>query len=117
MCSSFQNFQVNNNMTKLTKHMHPNTVSDGDNWKSIPLINRWRVRADGKQIIHVPLVLYSDDTSGNVSKKWNKHMSFYCTLAGLPPKLTNQDYNIHFISASNTASSLELIDGLADELV
>lgn len=68
-------------------------------------------------MISIPLVLYSDDTSGNVSKKWNKHMSFYCSLAGLPPKMTNQDYNIHFISTSNAASALEQADGLADELV
>ncbi|KAG0147462.1 hypothetical protein CROQUDRAFT_61614 [Cronartium quercuum f. sp. fusiforme G11] len=61
-------------------------------------------------------MLYSDDTSGNISKKWNKHMSFYCNLAGLPPKMTNQEYNIHFISTSNAATALESADSLVDEL-
>lgn len=93
------------------------TVGDGDASREIPLVNRWRIRANGKVILNVPIILYSDDTSGNVSKKWNKHMAFYCTLAGLPPKLTNQDYNIHFISASNAATALELADSLVDELM
>lgn len=56
----------------------------------------------------VPLTLYSDDTSGNKSKKWNKHMSYYCTLSGLPPKLTNQEFNIRGLACSNTANALEM---------
>lgn len=44
-------------------------------------------------------------------------MAFYCALAGLPPKLTNQDYNIHFISTSNATTALELANGLVDELM
>lgn len=43
-------------------------------------------------------------------------MSFYSTLAGLPPKLSNQDYNINFLATSNCASALEQADGLVDEL-
>ncbi|KAH9807975.1 hypothetical protein DFH28DRAFT_1199728 [Melampsora americana] len=64
----------------------------------------------------LPVVLYSDDTSGNVSKKWNKHMSFYFSLAGLRPKLTNQEYNIHSLCTSNIASALEQGDQIVDEL-
>lgn len=81
----------------------------------IELPNPWRAKSKGKIVRHVPLVLYSDDASGNVSKKWNQHMSFYCTLAGLPPKLANQDVNILFLATSNTAGALELADGLVDE--
>ncbi|KAI9624628.1 hypothetical protein KEM48_008801 [Puccinia striiformis f. sp. tritici PST-130] len=39
----------------------------------IPIPNPWRVRAGGKIIRHVPVTLYADDTSGNKSKRWNKH--------------------------------------------
>lgn len=59
--------------------------------------------------------LYSDDTSGNSSKKWNKHMSFIGTLAGLPPSLTNQEYHMHFLLTTNLASALELADQIVDE--
>ncbi|KAH9820701.1 hypothetical protein DFH28DRAFT_1194770 [Melampsora americana] len=81
---------------------------DGENILSIPLPNPWRIRANGLLIQHIPMILYSDDTSGNVSKKWNKHMSIYTILAGLPPKLANQEFNIHFVATTNTANALEL---------
>ncbi|KAH9817323.1 hypothetical protein DFH28DRAFT_926849 [Melampsora americana] len=82
----------------------------------VPWINPWRIKAQGQIIRHVPLVLYCDDLSGNVSKRWNKHMAFYFTLAGLPPKLANQEFNCHFLSTSNTSGALELADPLIDEL-
>ncbi|KAH9816315.1 hypothetical protein DFH28DRAFT_966741 [Melampsora americana] len=81
-----------------------------------PLYNEWRKKADGRIIQHVPLILYCDDLSGNVSKRWNKHIAFYFILAGLPSKLSNQEYNCHFLITSNTAGALELADPLIDEL-
>ncbi|KAH9807795.1 hypothetical protein DFH28DRAFT_1001874 [Melampsora americana] len=84
--------------------------------KIIQLPNAWRVKANGLPIRSVPIALYSDDTSGNVSKKWNKHMSYYLTLAGLKPKLTNQEYHIHPLCTSNVASALEQGDQIVDEL-
>ncbi|KAH9807092.1 hypothetical protein DFH28DRAFT_1153434 [Melampsora americana] len=83
---------------------------------SRPIQNKWRAKAAGKVIRHVPISLYSDDTSGNVSKKWNKHMCIYFTLAGLPPHLTNQEFNIHFLATSNCATALELFDQVVDDL-
>ncbi|KAH9807063.1 hypothetical protein DFH28DRAFT_1229446 [Melampsora americana] len=71
-----------------------------DGYHKIVIPNPWRQKANGKVIRHVPITLYSDDTSGNVSKKWNKHMSYYFTLSGLPPGMTNQQYNIHFLATS-----------------
>ncbi|KAH9825054.1 hypothetical protein DFH28DRAFT_846444, partial [Melampsora americana] len=78
--------------------------------------NKWRKKAQGRVIRHVPITLYSDDTSGNVSKKWNKHMSVYFTLSGLSPDLTNQEFNIHFLTTSNCASALDLLDEVVDEI-
>jgi hypothetical protein len=80
----------------------------GDQQRKISLPNPWRIKADGKIIRNVPITLYADDTSGNVSKKWNKHISFYFTLSGLPPNLSNQEYNCHFLSTSNRASVLDI---------
>ncbi|KAA1073675.1 hypothetical protein PGT21_022199 [Puccinia graminis f. sp. tritici] len=78
--------------------------------------NPWRAKAAGRMIRHVPITLYSDDTSGNVSKQWNKHVSYYFTLSGLPPNHTNQEYNCHFISTSNVAGPLELAEQIVDEM-
>ncbi|KAH9823863.1 hypothetical protein DFH28DRAFT_921384 [Melampsora americana] len=83
---------------------------------SIPIINPWREKAEGKVIRYVPITLYSDDTSANVSKKWNKHMSIFFTLAGLSPEFSNQEFNIHFLATSNIASALELLDEVVDNL-
>ncbi|EFP89843.2 uncharacterized protein PGTG_15799 [Puccinia graminis f. sp. tritici CRL 75-36-700-3] len=82
-----------------------------------PIFNRWRLKAAGRVIRHMPICLYADDTSGNSSKKWNKHISYYFTLAGLPPKLTNQHFNCHFLSTSNSAGAMELAEGIVDELI
>ncbi|KAI8444521.1 hypothetical protein BY996DRAFT_8694743 [Phakopsora pachyrhizi] len=82
----------------------------------IQLPNPWRVKADGKMIRHIPLNFYSDDTSGNVSKQWNKHFSIFMSLAGLPPKLSNQESNTLFVATSNIATALELAAPVCDEL-
>ncbi|POW14591.1 hypothetical protein PSTT_02767 [Puccinia striiformis] len=74
----------------------------------IPLPNPWRKKANKKVIRNIPINLYCDDTSGNKSKKWNKHISYYFTLAGLPPKISNQQFNCHFLCTSNIATPLEL---------
>ncbi|KAA1068127.1 hypothetical protein PGTUg99_019411 [Puccinia graminis f. sp. tritici] len=80
------------------------------------LPNPWRTKAGGKIIRHMPINLYADDTSGNVSKQWNRHISFYFTLAGLPPKLSNMQYNCHFLSTSNEAGVLEIGEQIVEEL-
>ncbi|KAE9398997.1 hypothetical protein BT96DRAFT_957440 [Gymnopus androsaceus JB14] len=58
----------------------------------------------------------ADDTSGNVSKKWNKHNSFLFTAAGLPRHLASQETNVHFLCTSNTAAPLEMLDGIVEQL-
>ncbi|KAH9809978.1 hypothetical protein DFH28DRAFT_1185950 [Melampsora americana] len=93
-----------------------NAEEDRNGFRRFPIVNPWRTRANGLVIKHVPIILYSDDTSGNVSKKWNKHMSIFLTLAGLPPKMTNQEYHIHFLATSNCASALELLDEVVDDV-
>jgi hypothetical protein len=82
----------------------------------IDLPNSWRKKARGKVLQNLPISLYADDTLGKSSKHWNKHMSFYYTLAGLPPNLSNQEYNCHFIATSNHATVLKISEHLVDEL-
>ena len=48
-----------------------------------------------------PIVLYSDDTSGNRSKKWNKFDCWCMSVAGLPLCEARKIENIHFLSCSN----------------
>ncbi|KAK0488234.1 hypothetical protein EDD18DRAFT_1081691 [Armillaria luteobubalina] len=44
--------------------------------------NAWRERSKGAWVMVFPILLYCDDTSGNMSKKWNKHNSFLFVPAG-----------------------------------
>ena len=60
--------------------------------------------------------MYCDDTSGNLSKKWNEHNSFLFTAAGLPRTEAQKEFNIHFLSTSNIAPPLEMLDGIVEQL-
>ncbi|KAJ3859265.1 hypothetical protein EV359DRAFT_75674 [Lentinula novae-zelandiae] len=88
------------------------------NWtKTNPLVgNQWIEKSNGKQVSAFPLWLHCDDTSGNLSKKWNKHNSFLFTPAGLPRHLAHKEKNVHFLCTSNIAPPLEMLDGIADQL-
>ncbi|PLW20099.1 hypothetical protein PCASD_16644, partial [Puccinia coronata f. sp. avenae] len=67
-------------------------------------------------IRHVPINLYADDTSGNFSKQFNKHIVYYFTLSGLPPRVSNMEYNCHLMCTSNMAGALELADQIVDQM-
>ncbi len=81
-----------------------------------PVCNYWRGVAKGMRVDGCPLWLYCDDTSGNTSKKWNKHNSLLFTLAGLPHSLVHLMYNIHYLATSNIAPPLEMMEELVEQL-
>ncbi|KAF9063909.1 hypothetical protein BDP27DRAFT_1475482 [Rhodocollybia butyracea] len=62
------------------------TPCTAERWKlTNPVLgNPWHECAQGAQCLSFPIWLYCNDTSGNTSKKWNKHNSFLFTAAGLP---------------------------------
>ena len=93
-----------------------NKEMDGKELSYIEVPNPWRKKAGGKLIYHMPINLYADDTSGNKSKRWNKHISFYFTFSGLSTKMNNMEYNCHFISTSNVANVLEIAESVVEQL-
>ena len=64
----------------------------------------------------VPLLLYTDDTSGSRSKKWNKFDCWCFLLAGLGHKENAQLHNIHFITYSNQVSTVDMSVPIVDDL-
>lgn len=78
--------------------------------------NPWRARARGHRVLAFPVWLYCNDTSGNLSKKWNEHNSVLMTPAGLPQEYSQKEYNIHFLSTSNIVPPLEMMDGVVEQL-
>jgi hypothetical protein len=61
--------------------------------------------------------LYSDDTSGNRSKKWNKFDVVCISLACLPKKESQSLKNIHFIACTNNLSVLEISKPVVDDFL
>ncbi len=74
-------------------------------------------KAAGRPVVILPLILYSDDTSGNRSKKWNKFDSWSVMLAGLPRSENAKIPNIHFLCCSNVISAMDMTEPIAQELV
>ncbi|KNZ52098.1 hypothetical protein VP01_3699g1 [Puccinia sorghi] len=79
---------------------------DGKDLSYIEVPNPWRKKGRGKLIYHMPLNLYADNTSGNNSKRWNKHISLYFTVSGLSPKMNNMEY----------AKVLEIAESIVEQL-
>ena len=75
-----------------------------------------RERAAGKPVVMLPLVLFSDDTSGNKSKKWHLFDSWSMVLAGLPRHENSKISNIHFL-CSDSVSAMEMTEAIAPELI
>ena len=68
-------------------------------------------------MVIVQLLLYSDDFSGNRTKKWNCFDAWSLLLAGLPKHMNAQFENIHQICASNNDSPLEMAVPMVDDLM
>lgn len=64
----------------------------------------------------MPLILFSDDLSGNRSKKWHKFDSWYLLFAGLPRHENAKLKNIHFICSSDQVTPMEMSQPIATEL-
>lgn len=64
----------------------------------------------------LPLVLFSDDTSGNKSKKWHKFDSWSVMFAGLPRHENAKIRSIHFCCCSDVVSAVDMTPPIAQEL-
>lgn len=68
----------------------------------------------------VPLLLFTDDTSGNISSQYNKYDSWSMQCAGLPFELRNKKDNMLFITAipgSDGVSAFDVIPRLVEDLL
>lgn len=77
---------------------------------------RIRNLANGKPVVTLPYIVYTDDLSGNKTKKWNKFDVCCILLAGLSRKDNAQLHNIHFVCCSNQLSILEMSQPIASEM-
>lgn len=73
-------------------------------WEDFQDVHKIKSTSGGKEISMIPLILFSDDASGNRSKKWNCFNIWAMMLAGLPHEENAKLHNIHLIAASNKVS-------------
>ena len=73
-------------------------------------------RAAGRPVVMLPLILFTDDTSGNKSKKWHKFDSWSVLLAGLPRHENSKISNIHLVCCSDVASALDMAGAVVADL-
>ncbi|KAI6141214.1 hypothetical protein BKA82DRAFT_4331740 [Pisolithus tinctorius] len=65
----------------------------------------------------IPLVIFMDDVSGNISKQWNKHYVIYMSNANLPHEMLDQEFCVQFVTSSPHASPMELMHGMKQSIL
>ena len=78
--------------------------------------NPFRVKSGGRLVLTVPLIIFMDDVSVNVSKQWNKHHVVYMSNAPMPCEMLEKEFCVHFVSSSLHTSPLKLMQGFRDSL-
>ncbi|KAG2046046.1 hypothetical protein BDR06DRAFT_1039784 [Suillus hirtellus] len=56
----------------------------------------------------VPLIIFMDNVSGNISKQWNKHHAIYMSNANIPWEMLEKEFFVCFITSSPHAAPMEL---------
>ncbi|KAI8136692.1 hypothetical protein BJV82DRAFT_547949, partial [Fennellomyces sp. T-0311] len=69
-----------------------------------------------KKVRVIPLNLFSDDTSGNTSKKWNKFDSWSMVPAALPLAERNKRENTFLLCVHNRLSAIDMLADIVDDL-
>ena len=83
--------------------------------KNLP--NLLRAKANGRMVYSVPLIIFLDDVSGNISKQWNKHHVVYMSNALLPREMLDKQFCVQFCSTSPHTSPIEFMHALRDNIV
>ncbi|KAH0825930.1 hypothetical protein J3R83DRAFT_7620 [Lanmaoa asiatica] len=78
--------------------------------------NSLRAKSGGRMVYAVPLIVFMDDVSGNVSKQWNKHHVVYVSNGLLPRQILEQEFTIRFTTGSPHATPMELMQGIKDSI-
>lgn len=72
--------------------------------------------AKNQKVRIVPINLFTDDTSGNSSKKWNKFDSCSLVPAALSLEGKNKRENFHLICVHNRLTALEMLPSIVQDL-
>ena len=73
--------------------------------------------AKGRMVYGVPLIIFVDDVSGNISKQWNKHHAVYMSNGLLPRQMIDKEFCTRFVTSSPHATPMELVKALKECIV
>ncbi|KAG1851927.1 hypothetical protein F4604DRAFT_1883535 [Suillus subluteus] len=73
-------------------------------------------KSQGCMVYSVPLIIFMDDISGNISKQWNKHHAIYMSNANLPRKMLEKEFCIRFVTSSPHAAPMEMISAMQESI-
>ncbi|KAG2099140.1 hypothetical protein BD769DRAFT_1631222 [Suillus cothurnatus] len=78
--------------------------------------NPLRTRSQGRMVYAVPLIIFMDDVSGNISKQWNKHHAIYMSNANLPREMLEKEFCVRFVTSSPHAAPMEMMSAMQDSI-
>ncbi|KAG1741898.1 uncharacterized protein EDB91DRAFT_1052457 [Suillus paluster] len=64
----------------------------------------------------IPLIIFMDDVSGNISKQWNKHHAIYMSNANLPREMLEKEFFVRFVLSSPHAPPMELTRAMKESI-
>ena len=76
----------------------------------------WHKKSGGRMVYTVPLIVFMDNVSGNISKQWNKHFVIYMSNANLPREMLDQEFNVHFVTSFPHTSPMELMHAMKSSI-
>jgi len=67
-------------------------------------------------VYSVPLIIFMDDVSRNVSKQWNKHHAIYMSNANLPREMLEKEFCVRFVTSSPHTAQMELMHAMRESI-
>ncbi|KAG2120871.1 uncharacterized protein F5147DRAFT_741763 [Suillus discolor] len=64
----------------------------------------------------VPLIIFMDDVSGNISKQWNKHHAIYMSNTNLPHEMLEKEFFVRFVTSSPHVAPMELMRAMKQSI-
>ncbi|KAI0316170.1 hypothetical protein OF83DRAFT_1164466 [Amylostereum chailletii] len=78
--------------------------------------NPWRAKAGNRLVKSVPLIVFMDDVSGNITRQWNKHHVIYTSNAWLPREMLGKEWAIRYVTSSPNSPPMELMDSFRQSI-
>jgi hypothetical protein len=80
------------------------------------VLNPLHAKSRGHMVYSIPLIIFMDDVSGNISKQWNKHHTIYMSNINLPHEMLEKEFCIQFVTSSPHAAPMEMMNAIQESI-